>query len=554
VEIDLDTILKTFQAEAEEGFARTESALVALETQPEDRGLVDAVLRDVHTLKGNAFSLGFAPLSEFAHALEDLLERLRSRELSVTTPLVSLMLAALDALRELLPDAIAGNDELRPAQARVLETLRRAQSEPSATLVEAARLPAGGRAEAPVRRGDEAGARAQTLRVDVEKLDAMLNLSGEIAVRLRSLRGLIERVRGAGREELLEVHDETERLHRALQEHVTKARMVPVGPTFHSFVRAVRDGAASLGKRARLVVEGEDVEVDTRVIEQLRDALTHMIRNALDHGIEPSDARAAAGKDPCGHIALRALRDAGQMVIEVEDDGAGIDRGAIASRARELGISAEPELLPPDDLLRLIFEPGFSTQARASAFSGRGVGLDVVLRNVESLHGAIRLESREGRGTRFTLRLPLTLAIIEGFGVGAAGETFVVPLDRVIECVELPSVQRERADQGLFDLRGRALPYARLSSLLGLAPRERRRESVVVVRHEQGLAGIVVDELHGEAQTVIKPLGPLFESAEGVAGSTILASGRVALILDVPGLLGRIAGGAQSSAASRSMT
>jgi two-component system, chemotaxis family, sensor kinase CheA len=276
--------------------------------------------------------------------------------------------------------------------------------------------------------------------------------------------------------------------------------------------------------------------VDTSIIEHLRDALTHMVRNALDHGIEPPSRRAALGKDPCGTIGLRAFREAGNIVVELSDDGGGLDRVRIAERAR--GRADATGRASDADLQRLIFEPGFSTADRVTELSGRGVGMDVVRRNVEALRGSVAVASREGQGTTFSIRLPLTLAIIDGFGTVAGGETYVVPTEAVIECLELPPAGREDGSgRTVINLRGEPLPCLRLRDHFGLPGGGVTRENVVVVRHEAGRAGLVVDGLLGERQTVIKPLGPLFRTLPGIAGSAILGSGRVALILDVAGLL-----------------
>ncbi len=317
-----------------------------------------------------------------------------------------------------------------------------------------------------------------------------------------------------------------------------KARMVPIGPSFHQHVRTLRDVATAHGKLARLVVEGEDVEVDTAVVEYVRDPLTHMVRNALDHGIEPPDVRRARGKDPVGTLLLRAAHEAGNMVIQVKDDGQGLDRAKIAAKAVALGFVADAARLSEDEMARVVFEPGFSTAERVTEISGRGVGMDVVRRNVEALRGSVTVDSVEGEGTTVTIRVPLTLAIIQGFKVGIGGEIYILPLESVVECVELPaSGAAGAAGVGLLNLRGKPLPYLRLRDHFAVAGARPPRENVVVVQHGAQLAGLAVDELHGESSTVIKPLGTMFKGIPGVAGSSILGSGRVALILDVGGLL-----------------
>jgi two-component system chemotaxis sensor kinase CheA len=324
---------------------------------------------------------------------------------------------------------------------------------------------------------------------------------------------------------------------------------------FRQQVRAVRDIATARGKRARLVVEGADVEVDMSVIEHLRDPLTHMIRNALDHGIEAPEAREVAGKDPCGTITLRALAEGGSIVIEIADDGRGLDRERIAEKARASGLAPNPESLSDPELMRLVLEPGFSTAGAVTDLSGRGVGMDVVRRNVEALRGSVGIESRPGRGATVTLRLPLTLAIIDGFAVGVGGETFVVPMDVVSECLALPEADGSPRRRGVVNLRGAALPYVRLRDHFALPAGPSARESVVVTRHEGGELGLVVDALYGESQAVIKPLSRLLGDLPGISGCTILGSGRVALILDLPALWRRaVADGVETTPTDASNT
>jgi two-component system chemotaxis sensor kinase CheA len=504
---------------------------------------VQTIFRVAHTIKGNAASLGFPQVAAFAHALEDTLQRLRDRTTPVTGGLITLLLRAVDALRQMVPDAVAGNDELQPGHEALLKLLEKtgtmaAEEEKKAAAALASterRQRSWGRRKEDIQTWKDRG---RTLRVDIEKLDRILNLTGEIAIARGRLRQMLEeRVRRVG-EEVLEAHLETDPLYLELQELVMKARMVPVGPTFRQFVRTVRDMAAATGKSVRLLIEGEDVEVDTRVIEHLRDPLTHMIRNAVDHGIESTQLRQERGKDPCGRITLRAYHEAGSIVIQVGDDGSGLDRERIMERAKTMGMVSEPEKLTDAEIYQLIFEPGFSTAEIVTDLSGRGVGMDVVRRNVEALRGSVGIDSRAGHGTTITVRLPLTLAIIEGFGVGVGDETYVIPLEAVLECLELPAdEQRNDNGHGVIYLRGRALPYLRLRKLFSLGDHTPHRENIVVVQHGAGQAGIAVDVLYGASQAVIKPLGELFEGLPGIAGSTILGNGRVALILDVPGLL-----------------
>ncbi len=545
MDFDRDALIGVFLAEAEERLGQMEGGLVLLEDHPSDEELLQAIFRAAHTLKGNSATLGFGALTEFTHVLEDLLERVRSRTLPVTGDLVSLLLGSVDILRQLLSDAARGLDGMSDAQRSYLGRLSSVLGNTSA---EAAPVegpfsergpeegPEGSRAEKSV---EIPGLNllTRTLRVDIDRLDQMLDLVGEIAVSRGRLRQLLEQRRNSDLEEALEVHEETDRLDMDLQELVMKIRMIPVGPTFHHFARTIRDLSRTLNKQVRFVTEGEDVEVDMTVIERIRDPLTHMIRNAVDHGIEAPDVRASAGKDPCGCIRLRAFHDTGSIVIQIVDDGSGLDRARLVERARAKGLVEATEELGEIAVNQLIFEPGISTSDAVTELSGRGVGLDVVRRNVEALRGSVEVESEAGRGTTITLRLPLTLAIIDGFVVKASDESYVIPVEAVIECIDLPAEERGTGLSGLINLRGSPLPYLRLRELFGLPGEAAPRENVVVVRNETAQAGFVVDALLGGSQIVIKPLGRLFRGLPGVAGSAIVGDGRVALILDVPRLV-----------------
>jgi two-component system, chemotaxis family, sensor kinase CheA len=541
-DVDREGIVQTFLGESEEGLAAMEEALIALESLPDDAELLGSIFRVAHTLKGNAAALGYEGLVRFCHTLEDLLEGLCDRTVAMGADLTAVLLRAVDALGEMVPAAVGGSDVLTRAQEDILGQLGRRAA---AARSEAGRPAPSRPVESPSAPTPVGATRASArgLRVGLDKLDRMLDLTGEIAIARNRLRRSLEQ--GAGSAGLREAQGEVDRLSADLQELVMKVRLVPLRTTLRQHLRTVRDLAAAQAKQARLVMEGEDVEVDTSVIEHVRDPLTHMVRNALDHGIERPEARRARGKDPVGTIWLRARHEAGTIVIEIADDGAGLDRDRIFENARRRGL--DPARLDEAELQRLVFEPGFSTAEEVTALSGRGIGLDVVQRNIRALRGTVGIRSRSGQGTTITVRLPLTLAIIDGFGVGVAGDTYVIPLENVAECLELPAeASRDGEGHGVINLRGTALPYVRLRHLFG-ARSDVSREHVVVVRQEGGgHAALVVDALHGESQTVIKPLGRLFRGVPGIAGSAILGSGRVALILDVPALLGHALRGAEA--------
>ncbi|MCB1997574.1 MAG: chemotaxis protein CheA, partial [Rhodoferax sp.] len=314
---------------------------------------------------------------------------------------------------------------------------------------------------------------------------------------------------------------------------------VPVGETFARFQRVVRDTAKQLGKDIELVVTGGETELDKSMVERIGDPLMHLVRNSLDHGIETAAERALAGKSGTGRLALHAYHEAGSIVIEVSDDGRGLDRDRILAKARERGLIHPDTVLSEQEVWQLIFAPGFSTKDAVTDLSGRGVGMDVVKRNIESLRGHITLATTPGHGTTTQIRLPLTLAMIDGFLARVGNVHYVLPLAVVSECIDVPAECRatEGAVSGTFDLRGEVLPWLDLAPFYGVTAATGSRRSLIVVRDGATRIGLIVDRLLGEYQTVIKPLSPMFRPLQALAGSTILGSGDVALVLDIQGLV-----------------
>ncbi len=508
------------------------------EAHPEDRELVASLFRAAHTIKGNASLLEFDALARSLHTVEDLLDICRSNGVILSQEVINILLQAVDALRLMAQRAVDGEEGLLPEHAAMSARLAEITIQFQASLAASASERASSTV-ADVTAGNALSkAAVQNLRVDVGKLDRMLNLTVEFAIAQGRQRRMLEERFGpvANGREILESHHGLEALFLELQELVMKIRMVPVGPTFHRLARSVRDTARKSGKLARMLVVGEEVEVDTTVLEYIHDPLMHMVRNSVDHGLELPEARRAAGKDPSGKIVLKAFHDSGNIVVQISDDGAGLDRERILAHARAQGIIPEGARLTEAEIHNLIFQPGFSTADKVSQLSGRGVGLDVVRRNVNALSGVIHVESREGQGATFTIRLPLTLAIIDGFAVKVGTETYVIPLSSVKECLELPVDKHSSHQGGVINLRGEALPFVRLRDLFGVGSVAPDREKIIVVEYNGGRAGLAADELLGEQQAVIKPLGRLFQGIPGVSGSTILGNGRVALVVDVPAL------------------
>jgi two-component system chemotaxis sensor kinase CheA len=539
MDFDREAFLASFLVETQESLDLMEQSLLDLESSPSPTDLLQDVFRLAHTIKGNAFSLGLRALTGFAHLLEDLLDVLRERNIPPGKELVSLLLNAVDELRVMVPAAVADADEIS-AEQEVLGQKIAEQVQKWAQRSVAASPEIQAFVATPAARSETlSNVPAQTLRADVARLDRMLNLTLEIVIAQGRLRRMLEELKVPQTGEVLEVHHETERLFMSLQEEMMRVRMVPIGPMFRHLGRSVRDMAAGVGKTARLEASGMDVEVDTTVFEHLKDPLMHMIRNAVDHGIEKPEVRRSQGKPSCGVIKLSAAHSSGSVIVTVEDDGAGIDRKKITEKAKRMDILQQrPESLSDQEVYRLIFNAGFSTAETVTGLSGRGVGLDVVRRNIEKLRGTADISSQEGQGTAITIRLPLTLAIIEGFSVRAGDDIFVIPLDHVTECAEIAAEERTDQASGIFNLRGSAVPYVRLREAFGTGGEAPGRENIVIVKVGEFRAGIAVDQLLGSMQAVVKPLGKVFHGISAFAGSTILGDGRVGLIIDVRGLLG----------------
>jgi two-component system chemotaxis sensor kinase CheA len=459
-----EAILRTFAAEGAELLAAMERELTALESDAHDGERLRTLFRLAHTVKGNASLVGLDRAVELAHRLESALAEL---PVPVDAAELSPFFAAVEELR----------GAMRP----------------------------GG-----------AGEQDATVRIDLDRLDRMLERIGEVAA---------ARLRG----------EEIDQPLRELEALVSGARTVPIGPSFRPYARLVRELAEAHGKRARLSVDGEEVEVDARVVQQLREPMTHLIRNAIDHGLEPPEQRIAAGKDEVGTLALSARRSGAHLVVELADDGAGIDRERIRARAIAAG-RADASGWDAAQLDALLWEPGFSTAERVTDLSGRGVGLDVVKRQIESMRGNVQLVSTRGRGTRFRLRVPISAALVSCFAVASGGEVFLLPAESVRECVEL---RGHDGGSQLHNLRGEALAWVRLDELFAMPceAEAQARESLVVVQHGSRGAGLVVERILGEQLLMVKPLARLFQHAGTVSGSAVLGSGRVALLLDVPQLV-----------------
>ena len=430
--------------------------------------------------------------------------------------------------------------ELRPIAAA--PALPPAQAADGCAPAHAAPAPAV-RAEAPAAAGNAAAPAAPApapeeqrfIRVQADRLDQVINLLGELVIASAGAAMLARQTRQST---LVEANAQIGQLVEEIRNNTLQLRMVPIGETFARFRRVVRDTAAELGKDVALEIVGGDTELDKSVVERIADPLMHLVRNGLDHGLETPAERVAAGKPAQGRLTLSACHEAGGILIRIDDDGRGIHRDKVLQRAWDRGL-VEPGTVPPDaEILRLIFAPGFSTAEKITNLSGRGVGMDVVRSNIEALRGNVQVHSTQGQGSRIEIRLPLTLAIIDGFLVGVGSSKFIFPLDAVVEVIEnRPAISAvDPRGRGTVELRGQVLPVVGLRALYGLAPPEPERTSIVVLQSAGRRYGVQVDALLGQHQTVIKPMGRMFRSLRGMSGSSILGNGEVALIFDVHSL------------------
>ncbi|MCH8178859.1 MAG: chemotaxis protein CheA [Proteobacteria bacterium] len=403
---------------------------------------------------------------------------------------------------------------------------------PTAVTPAAVTPPASEPRKAKAREGAEDG---RFIRVQADRLDAVINLLGELVVASAGASMLARETRQGT---LIEANGHMERLIEEIRNGTLQLRMVPIGETFSRFRRVVRDVASDLHKDVVLEIQGGETELDKSMVERIADPLMHLVRNALDHGLETPEERTAAGKPAQGQLTLSACHESGHVLIRIRDDGRGIARERVLKKAWERGL-LEPGVTPPDaDILKLIFEPGFSTAEQITNLSGRGVGMDVVRQNIEALRGSVQIASTPGEGTCIDIRLPLTLAIIDGFLIGVGDSRFIFPLESVVEVIQGDGLaQTMRADgRCCMELRGQVLPVMSLNEVYGLDCAPAARPSVVVIQSAGRLYGVLVDVLMGHHQTVIKPLSRMFRSLRGISGSSILGNGEVALIFDVHAL------------------
>ncbi|MFM7216170.1 MAG: chemotaxis protein CheA, partial [Verrucomicrobiota bacterium] len=558
---------------------------LVLEERPTDANTINSIFRAFHTFKGGAGFLHLDALRDLAHNLESLLDAVRRSELQIHKGIIDLILAGADTLRQYTAEIgvqIQGTNAgapivvpTRQLTQRLKAALRGEAVPASASVPVVAALPvapvapvvpatppvlvpspAGPVAAASVPVSDpkpaEPGAAAPRrdtaaadgasgfVKLDTRKLDALVDLVGELVIAQSMVvqHPEIQRLADSGLSRSLRTLG---RITSELQRNAMSLRMVPIRGTFQKMTRLVRDLATQQHKQLQLVLDGEETELDRNLVEELADPLVHMIRNSADHGIEMPDEREAVGKPRQGTIRLSAAHQRGGIVIRIEDDGRGLNRERILAKARERGLIAPDAVLEDPDIFALIFAPGFSTAETITDLSGRGVGMDVVRRNIDKLHGKIEIQSTQGKGTSFAILLPLTLAIIDSLIVGVGEERFIVPSLAVRESIrpEPGSMKTVHEKGEVVTVRGRLTPILRLGRHLGIPTRSNDPSEGIVVVVESGddARGLLVDELIGKQEVVIKNLGQTFRNQNLLAGAAILGDGRVGLILDVDTLV-----------------
>jgi two-component system chemotaxis sensor kinase CheA len=594
---ELDEVISEFVVESYENLDQLDRDLMALEDDPDDRAVLASVFRTIHTVKGTCGFLGYGKLEAIAHVGENLLSKLRDGALRLTPEMADALLALSDAVREVLgeiertgtegdgdysglkatltalndgapaPDdapvteATIGEAPVDEEPARLGEMLvaEHVATEDQVTdavsrqilgderrigqiLVEETGVPAAQVASALEKQSEGRGSVADsTVRVDVRLLDNLMTLVGELVLARNQVVQLVSDGHDGA---LLATSQRLSLITTELQESAMKTRMQPIGNVWSKFPRIVRDLAGVCNKSVRVEMEGEETELDKTIIESIKDPLTHLVRNSVDHGIEPREVRTSMGKGPEGRLLLRAFHEGGQVIIEISDDGAGLNAEKIRAKAVERGLltTEEAARLGERDLCQLIFEPGFSTADQITNVSGRGVGMDVVRTNIERIGGSVDVSTAPGEGTTFRIKIPLTLAIIPALIVTAGPERFAIPQISLLELVRLDGAEARAAIEHLhgtpvYRLRGNLLPLVHLHEQLQL---ERLKDddviNIVVLRADDRSFGLVVEGVSDSAEIVVKPLGNHFKGLSTFAGATILGDGRVALILDVMGL------------------
>lgn len=544
---DIDDLIKDFMIESEELIDKLDQDLVELENRSDDLDLLNEIFRCAHTIKGSSSFLGLDKMATVTHHAEEILNKLRKGDMVVTREIMDILLEFVDIIKQLLDDIKNKKDEASIEDVvKKLKLANEGQLVALSSDVEKKETSLKKKVENKASQIKKVSkAIEQTIRVDVSRLDSLMNLVGELVLsrnRITQLAGELEK-KFEGEyltEQLSETTSQIGLITTELQLAVMKTRMVPIGKVFNKFPRMIRDLCRDLNKEIDLIITGEDTELDKSVVEEIGDPLVHMLRNAVDHGIESPDERIKKKKPKKGTIWLNAYHEGNHIVIEIKDDGKGIDPEKIKKKAleKELISVEEAKNLNKNEVFGLLFRPGFSTAEKVTGVSGRGVGMDVVKTNIEKLNGIIQVESEIDKGSTFKLKLPLTLAIIQALLVEVSGEVFAVPLVSVIETVRINENEIHNFEgREVLKLRDSVLSLIRLDEVFQLEGSFSTEMYVVVVALAEKRIGMIVDRLVGQEEIVIKSLGEYLGGNIGIAGATIMGDGKVRLIIDVSGVM-----------------
>jgi len=548
--VEENDLTKEFLIESNENLGRLDQEMVQLEQRPKDATLLASIFRSIHTLKGTCGFLGFSTIEAITHHAETILGQVREGERELTPDLVSIILETVDAVKVELGSIERTNKESGEGYQELIRRLE-AAAEGRAPAVQSsveAAVPvlAGGEPSAAEGAAKGSAVADSTIRVDVSLLDKLMNLVGELVLARNQVLQFTSRIEDSS------LNATSQRLNlitSELQEGVMKTRMQPIGVVWNKLPRVVRDLSALCGKQVALEMDGAETELDKTIIEAIKDPLTHIVRNACDHGIEPAEDRLRLGKPAQGRLTLRAFHEGGNVNIEIADDGSGIDGQRVKAKAIQQGLVREDQVerMTDREIANLVFLPGFSTAREVTSISGRGVGMDVVKTNIEKIGGTVDLVSRRGLGTTIRIKIPLTLAIIPGLVVSVREERFVIPQTSLLELVRLEGEESRRLIEWvghtpLYRRRGNLLPLAFLDRVLHLDDASGAVADVlniVVLQAEDRQFGLVVDRVNDTQEIVVKPLGKQMKGLNCYAGATIMGDGRVALILDVMGIAQR---------------
>jgi len=557
VHADDVSLASEFISEARTHIELAEANLLRLEEAPGDPEAVNAIFRGFHTVKGGAGFLNLKQIGALAHSAENLLDLARKGKLALAGDVVDVVLESIDLLKSLvgLLEVAVRDGAPTPVEPRLPGLLRRlhraADLSPPAAAAPAPDAPAGdaaaevGQAPTAEAKASDAGAHGTgggdaAVKVSTERLDSLINMVGELVIAQSMVRQDVTAL-AASNHRVIRNMSQLGKMTRELQDLSMSMRMVPIQGVFQKMARVVRDVSRKAGKEVEFVVIGGDTELDRNVVEAIGDPLVHMVRNSVDHGLEPAAERLAAGKSRAGRVELRARHQAGHIVIQIIDDGRGLNVQKIRKKAVEAGIVGPDDVLTDQQTFQLIFAAGLSTADKITDISGRGVGMDVVRKNVEALRGRIDIESAAGRGSTFSIHLPLTLAVIDGMVVRVGDQRYIIPITSIEQTIRPKPEQLSTVQQRgeLCMVRGRLLPLTRLHRLFGVTPRttDPADALVVIVQDNQRAACVLVDELLGQQQVVIKSLGDGIGAVPGVTGGAILGDGGISLILDIPGLI-----------------